>query len=197
MAEKFSDAVLMELTKKDRQLGLSLIYGKYYSNILQFITKMIWDLKKAEDIAQNCFLSFIENLEKIDLNKVPLKPYLFGIAQNKLYKENSCRKIEYELELAQNIANEVNQLNLLLSQELAQQVNIVLSMMDVTYREILLLSDDQELTVAEIAMIYEETPTTIKGRIQRARAYFRNLMLHYLEQNKVLSEEKVKHLISK
>jgi len=30
-----------------------------------------------------------ENLEKIDLNKLPLKAYLFGIAQNKLCKENT------------------------------------------------------------------------------------------------------------
>lgn len=197
MAENFSDAVLMELTKKDRQLGLSLIYEKHYGNILQFVTKMIWDLKKAEDITQNCFLSFIENLEKIDLNKLPLKAYLFGIAQNKLCKENSSKKLEYNLELAQNVVDEVNQLNLLLSQELSQQVNIVLSMMDVTYREILLLYDEQELTVAQIATIFEETPTTIKGRIQRARAYFKNLMIHYLDQKKALSEGKVSHLISK
>jgi len=196
MAENFSDAVLLELTKKDRELGLSLIYEKYYGNILQFVTKMIWDLKKAEDITQSCFLSFIENLDKIDTNKLPLKAYLFGIAQNKLCKENSSRKMEYDLELAQNVADDVNQLKLLLSQELSQQVNAVLSMMDPSHREILLLYDDQELSLVEIAFILKETPIAIKGRVQRARAYFRNLMLQYLEQKNALSEGKITYLIS-
>lgn len=66
-----------------------LTFVTYYQRVLMFTIKYLKNKELSENITQDTFITFWENIDKIDRNQPPY-PYLFFVAKNKIL--NHLRK---------------------------------------------------------------------------------------------------------
>lgn len=86
------------MTEKELILGLKesstaaykQLFVRYYAIILKFLSKMLGDEFRAQDIAQNIFLKVWLGRDKLDENK-SIKTYLYVLAKNE-----AINNIKYE-----------------------------------------------------------------------------------------------------
>jgi RNA polymerase sigma-70 factor (ECF subfamily) len=71
----------------------------------------------------------------------------------------------------------------LLSAELSEKLERAIARVPATNRSVLILRDIEGLNTRETAQALEITEETVKVRLHRARAYVRNLLKDYFEED--------------
>ncbi len=72
------------------------VYYQYYKLLYYIAVKMIEDSEKANDIVNDVFLAFFNNIQKIDLYK-NIKYYLVASTKNSCLNEMKKQKLKIEL----------------------------------------------------------------------------------------------------
>ena len=156
--------------KEDKILeAFDYIYTKYYKLIYFIISQYITNEFDIEDITQNVFVNFFNNLNKIDLTK-NIKYYLVTSAKNQtinFLKKN--KKIEYDEEIILNMKDEGS--SNLLYNELIADLNKFLSREEIN---IILLHTLECYTFKEIAKKLNKKTNTIITIYNRAIKKYQN-----------------------
>jgi RNA polymerase sigma-70 factor (ECF subfamily) len=66
----------------DKEIFFKESFERYYEKIVSYVYSFYKDRETAKNIAQDCFIAFWENIDKVESSKTPL-PYLFFVAKNK------------------------------------------------------------------------------------------------------------------
>lgn len=139
------------------------VWESYAKDLKSFIISKVKDNTIADDILQDTFIRIHNNLHKLrDLNK--LKSWCFTIARNSILdywkatnKTFEIANFESETEIKQNIHTEKDCLR------------GILKNLPKKYRDPLFLSDIKGLKQQEVANQLNQTLSTTKSHIQRAR----------------------------
>ncbi|MGJ3240350.1 MAG: RNA polymerase sigma factor [Anaerolineae bacterium] len=154
-------------------------------DIRRFVQSKIYDAYVVDDITQEIFLAFYQNMHRIDPVE-NLRPYLFRIARNKCYDDlrrvqrNQHDSLDEEpIHLRVSFTEASHQPKpddlthwMLLHMEVQEAIN----RLPETQRETLVLYSEYQLTYAEIADRMDCSIGTVKSRLYYAKKNLRGLM---------------------
>lgn len=153
----------------EKIVEFTLIYNRYKSGVFYYIYKMINDKMHSEDIVQNVFLKFYQNLEVIR-EKNSITAWLYTTARNEIYEflRRKKRKPFFETDLTEMNAGtdipleyEFKELKTIIAAELA--------VMPEEQREVYLLKEYSELSYREMSEILGIEEGLVKSRLFKVR----------------------------
>lgn len=160
---------------------------KYLPDVYRYILWLTHDSDTASDVTQEAFVRAWQKLKKFDTAKT-FKPWLLRIARNCAY-DHLRRKIiipfshlsdAEEHYVTQTADAAPRPAAITQNLEQAERVQEVLDNLPIKYREVLILHYLEDLTTPEIANVLNLNYETIRTRLRRARALFRE---NYTTQN--------------
>lgn len=154
-------------------------------DIRRFVQRKINDPYTVDDVIQEVFLAFYQNMYRI--NPVEnLRPYIFRIARNKCYDD--LRKFQRN----ENVSLDDDPVRTRVSfteassqpkpddlthwMLLHMEVQAAIAQLPETQRETLVLYSEEQMTYAEIADIMDCSIGTVKSRLYYAKKNLRGLM---------------------
>lgn len=130
-----------ELTRGD-QRAFTLLFRKYYSDLVLFAGTFLPDKNTCEDIVQNVFVNVWAKREQLDV-KTSFKSFLLKSVSNDCLDEIRHRKVIYQHEgasLLKDSLYNVDTENYVLYSELNNLIHNTLNMLPDSYKETFELS---------------------------------------------------------
>ena len=147
-------------------------YSDYLYRIAFIYTK---DEKVAEEVVQDVFLKFYQTKDRYD-GRASMKTYLTKMTINRSYDYLRSWKNKKAL-LIETFTNAKGAETEAIQKEERGEITAAVLKLPVKYREVLLLYYYEDLQVAEIAELCKLSVSTVKTRLQRARAKLKPLLL--------------------
>lgn len=162
-------------------------YKKHFQKLLNFILTKIDDLKDAEEVLQDTFVSAIDSLPAFS-GKSAFFTWLCGIAKHEIsdfYRKKKIKKVLFSrLPFLEKLAHQaLGPEEELLEKEVKRRVNKVLGQLSEGYRQVLRLKYEKGYQVAKISKGLGITYKAAESRLTRARLVFREIWL--LENEKL------------
>ena len=161
----FTDEQLMELFKTNKDgkgaIAFDHLYNRYSKRMVNFFYYSLWkDSEKAQDFLHDLFLKIIEQKEKFDTNQ-SFQAWIFRIASNMC--KNEFRNIDVNKKYQTHIINtsDIIDKEQILNNELQTYINSL----EPEQRSLIVLRFKFNLTIKEIASIFECPEGTIKSRL--------------------------------
>lgn len=168
---------LLTAARDGNEAAFLQIFHQHRLPLFRFAYRMTRSVADAEDIVQECFLELLRPGCSYDAAITPLRTYLFGIARNQSLKRLGKLAAQSTRDGATLDAPspEVQVLRVELEDAVARAVTALPPEM----REVLILAHYEQMAIAEIASVTGVESTTVKSRLQRARAELRGTLAAY------------------
>lgn len=174
------EAKLIEKAKDGSQEAFESLMKQHLPIVYRYTARLTGDQHLAEELSQETFIRAWKNIGRFETGK-PIKPWLMRIARNCAFDSLRKKKTvafsslsepeQYRLE---NIPTEnLSPTELMEKKEKKELVKNILDRLSGDEREVLVLHYLEELTVPEIAQILKKPEETVRTRLRRARASFR------------------------
>lgn len=172
-----NDQVLIAQSLRGDASTFEQLVKKHLSSVYAFAFQLVRDREVADDITQETFIKAWKHLARFDLEK-NFKSWLFVIAKRTaidLWKKN--RRIEPFSALSDKEEYSVFEKSvesgdfpgsILEREDVAKEIEQALSLLPESARMILLLVYKEDLSLQEIAEIFDEPYNTVKSRHNRA-----------------------------
>ena len=153
------------------------LFDEHRLPLFRFAYRMTGSVADAEDIVQECFLELLRPGSSYDPTVTPVRTYLFGVVRNQSLKRlgKAARERQEESDSRAGGSPESQALRSELSEVVARAV---LNLPE-ELREVLILTHYEEMAIAEAARVLQVASTTVKSRLQRARAQLRETLGAY------------------
>jgi len=150
------------------------LYRRRHGNVYRFALYMTGRPEIADDVAQETFMTLINNTAAYDETKGAVNSFLLGIARNqvlrRLRQERPTVPVdEHHEEIDNNVARRHFSHSVVRKEEIDAVRKAVLSLPE-HYREVVILCELQEMSYAETAHIMNCAVGTVRSRLHRARA---------------------------
>ncbi len=180
MKRLFTDKKLVYrvMVHKDPE-AFGQLYHTYIDRIYRFIYFKVSNKEEAEDVTSEVFLKTWHYLTGKELKEVTsFSGLIYKVARNCLvdfYRVKSQRQ-ELPLESALELGvHDKRYHDIALKQEAAQILQVVAKLKR-EYQEVILLKYIEELSVGEIAIILDKSPTNIRVTLHRALKVVKELL---------------------
>lgn len=155
------------------------LYLRYKDKIKYFIFNIVKDYDKAEDIAQDVFISVLNN--KYNENEGSFKYYIYIVAKNKaisyLNTENRRSNIT-EKYLKNSLEEEANDtLNIIIQEENKKEIVEAINLINEKYRSAVYLVKIEEFSYQEVANILNVNIQDVKNYIHRGKKELRKILI--------------------
>jgi RNA polymerase sigma factor (sigma-70 family) len=159
-----------------------LAFDKHKDAVFRFAWRMTNSAVESEDITQEVFLSLLLRPSGFHPERGTLRSYLLGTARNLILKR---RRDEYRWE---ELVDEpvMHPEDLDAKDEVAAVASAVRSLPPLQ-REVLILSEYEELSLEEIAQAVDAEVGTVKSRLHRARENLRRILAPLKPANRMRS----------
>lgn len=144
--------------------------------LFRFAYRMTGSVADAEDIVQECFLELLRPGSSYNPAVTPVRTYLFGVVRNQSLKRLGKAAAPREERQPSTEGSPESQV---LRTELSEVVARAVANLADGLREVLILAHYEQMAIAEIARVLEIEATTVKSRLQRARAQLRETLAVY------------------
>lgn len=174
---KLSDEQLISDYLDGDEKAISVLVGRYLTDVYNFSLKLTGDKQAAEDISQNSFVKAWKNIRKFE-GRSKFRTWLFTVARNSaidwLRERKELPVSAFEINKGENML--LNTLvddnplpdELLAKAEDTQFVQMLLSELNPLYRDVLSLRYEKSLTYEEIGKILKRPLHTVKSQHRRA-----------------------------
>jgi RNA polymerase sigma-70 factor (ECF subfamily) len=163
-----TDERLLRLSEKGDEAAFLTLYRRHQGAVFRFAVHMCGRTEIAEEVVQDVFISLLSHAGAFRPDRGSLEAYIIGIARNFVRRHladmnsrdveaNRLRSAETPLELLSH------------DQELRALQGAILSL-PVSYREVVVLCDIQELDYQSAARQLGCAVGTVRSRLHRARA---------------------------
>lgn len=174
----------------ERHLGgdegaFPLLVHRYLPSLYGFLFQLVGDRMTAEDLAQETFLKAWKHLSRFERDK-SFKTWLFAIGKNTAYdffkKKKTIAFSSFENAEGNNPLENVSEDTilpdeLLMREDAAAELEVVLSVLPEHYRALLHLCYRQDFSLKEAAEILGEPYNTVKSKHTRALSALRKVLL--------------------
>jgi len=177
-AESTDEEIIARYKEGDQEAFKGLI-NRYISPLYNFIARLT-NRNDASDIVQETFIKVWKNLNRFDGRKASFKTWIFTIGRNTttdfLRKKYSLLFSDIEKDndedinsFAENIPDEQILPDIALEKLQDKEfLNDVLNKLKSSYREVLILHYQEEMTFDEIGKILNKPLNTVKSQYRRA-----------------------------
>jgi RNA polymerase sigma-70 factor, ECF subfamily len=148
------------------------VFRQHKEAVYRFAWRMSSSREAAEDIAQDVFVSLLNRPDAFDQARGSLRSYLLGMARNLALKRWRGEKRWEELEDERFVAEPMD----VSAGETAEIVGKAVRSLPPLQREVLVLSEYEELSLEEIARVVQSEVGTVKSRLHRARENLRRML---------------------
>jgi RNA polymerase sigma-70 factor (ECF subfamily) len=165
---KLSDEELMSLLTKREQLAFDELYNRYSKPLLNFFFRMLnYDRAKSEDLLNDLFLKIIEKPQNFD-KSMKFSSWFYTLAGNMVKNEYRKQQIRTDFRNESNPenTNSVAYNNESLDKDIFnQRLSKELNKVDIDTRTMFDLRFNEEMTIKEIACIFDCPEGTVKSRL--------------------------------
>lgn len=150
------------------------LYRRRHGNIYRFALHMSGRPEMADDVAQETFMSLINNSAAYDETRGAVNSFLLGIARNqvlrRLRQERPTVPVdEHQEEIDRGALMDSHRSSFARKEKIDAVRKAILSLPE-HYREVVILCELQEVSYAETAHILNCAVGTVRSRLHRARA---------------------------
>lgn len=170
-----TDEELLRATAAGDEEAFVEIYRRYRDRVYRFAFRMTGSADAARDVTHTCFASLLESPSRYDGRRAGLGTYLCTAARNQSLRHASRAWRERPTEASPDLwlAKGPGPLERILEDERARIVREALSRLAPLHREVLILAEYEELSLAAIAEIVGAGVGAVKVRVHRARTKLR------------------------
>ena len=161
--------------KNDTQniIEFSLAFNRYKVKLYNYVLRLLNDRMTAQDIVQNVFLKYFENIENIR-NKDSANFWLFKAARNEVFSHIRAKKVRVDQFNVSDIEDveiksEYKLDELVETKELERLLKDNLAVMNPEQSEVFLLKEYSGLSYKEIAEILNIDENLVKSRLYNTR----------------------------
>lgn len=178
-----SDAWLVEHARHGDHQAFAALVRRYERKLIRVLTRLVREPEQARDLAQETFWRVYTCLARFDTGR-RFGPWLFRVGINLALDWLRSRPTELvftafrpsnRYESDGRDAFEFPDRDRRVQAELAQEVQLVLALMPVSYRAILVLRDLEGFSCSEVAAIVGKREGTVRWRLYIAREKFREI----------------------
>jgi RNA polymerase sigma-70 factor (ECF subfamily) len=172
---EWSEAILIDLCLAGESRALREFVVRFQALILGVSQRILSHRQDAEDVTQETLVRALRGLSRFDQQR-PLQPWILRIAVNRCRTALSLRRTQaMEDRVVNQLADERSRPD----QELAEELELALASLREQYRISFVLYHHQQLSLPEIAEIWNCPVGTVKTWLHRAR---RQLALRLAER---------------
>ncbi len=154
-------------------IEFTLIYNRYKSKLYNYVWKMVNDNIVSEDIIQNTFMKFYENMNNLK-DKSKYEFWIFKTARNEVYNYYRSKKIKENLVDSIDVElmpiSEKENIDYALDQK--EMHKIIMKELDnspLEQKEIFLLKEYGQLSYKEISGLLGIEEELVKSRLHKVR----------------------------
>lgn len=176
-----TDERLITLARNGREEAFRELYERYRDPLLRFGYRLTSSMETAEDLVHDCFISLLRSPARFTAERGSLCTYLYAAIRNlarKHFRDEETAEPPPEVE-----DGTADSLTILIREETAQLVEQTIRSMPTAWREVLILADYEELSMAQIAAITEDGVNAVKARLHRARQALRRALTTEMENH--------------
>jgi RNA polymerase sigma-70 factor (ECF subfamily) len=168
---------LLTAAREGDEAAFLQLFHQHRLPLFRFAYRMTRSVADGEDIVQECFLELLRPGCSYDPAMTPLRTYLFGVVRRQSLQRlaKRARHSEREGPTLHGPSPERQ----LLRMELEDAVVRAVTALPDEMREVLILAHYEQMAIAEIARVIGVESTTVKSRLQRARAELRETLAAY------------------
>ena len=182
-----SDGTLLTLARNGDNEAFAALVDRYKDRLVNYLTRLVRDRTRAEDLAQESFLRLYERGGAYR-EQGHLQAYLFRIATNLLRSEERrkarWRRVRSLLFSSHGHHAEAVQERRLIRDEAGDQLRAALATLPLHYRAPLVLHEIDGWRYREISEALGCEEGTVKSRIHRGRKLLRERLRPSLEATK-------------
>jgi RNA polymerase sigma-70 factor (ECF subfamily) len=170
-----SDDALMKRIAGGDQAAFTALFRRRQADVYRVALMMTGVPATAEDVAQEVFLTVMQEAARYEAGRATVKAWLCGIARNQARRRLSGQgRVEplpedAELPFAAVAVQSDPLANMASHQELRTLRDAILSL-PLRYREVVVLCDLEEISYADAATMLDCAVGTVRSRLHRARA---------------------------
>lgn len=158
------------------------LFDEHKVPLFRFAYRMTGSIADAEEIVQECFLELLRPACSYKSASAPIRTYLFGVVRNQSLRRMERRgAAAYQSDglVDQPTSPDASPESQALRSELGEAVANAVTDLPEPLKEVLILAHYEQMAIAEIACLLEIETTTVKSRLQRARAQLRDTLAAY------------------
>ncbi len=156
------------------------IYVHYWDPLYNFIRNLIGSSEDAREMTQDIFIVLWESRRRIDPGRRGgIKPYLYGIARNKVMDWFDHKKVESRFERivsSKGIEEELPADEAAIAREMALITQLVVNQMPKTRREVFTMVVENGMSIDEAAEQMQVSKATISTHLYHARQELRKVL---------------------
>lgn len=170
---------LVERAKTDGS-AFGMLYDAYYLKILNYVLRRTANIEVAEDITAEVFIKALNSIKRFTWKGAPFSAWLYRIASNEIasyFRHKHTKNVSLDTMMEEYgfvpVSDEDIELAFIESQEEIERhkqfllVQQALIKLPPKYQEALSLKYFEKKTIAEIAIIMDKRPGTIKSLLSR------------------------------
>lgn len=160
----------MEALQGSDEHAFAEIYARYSKKIVYFFYKMLWrDMEMARDMHQEIFLRLIEKPGTYKRGSL-FKAWFFSIANNMCKNEYRRNSVNDKMLAGENTGLEFEEISGIdETPENLKNLRVSIDLLGEEQKECIILRYYENFTIAEIAVILDCPPGTVKSRLFFAR----------------------------
>jgi RNA polymerase sigma-70 factor (ECF subfamily) len=177
---EIAEVALFEKVKKSDRLAFSILFTRYYSDLVRFSISLIHDKPGAEEIVQDLFVRIWENREELSVTSV--KSYLLKAVHNgsiDWLRHESIKNSYVGLILEHPVLLKNDLEDYLLFSELEIEIQEALTKVPEECAEVFIKSRFEALNHQEIANMMGISVRTVEDRIRRTIKQLRIQLKEY------------------
>lgn len=160
---------------------MGLLFQRYHRELFGFLYHMCRNAEVGEDMVQTTFYRMIKYKSSFS-GQGPFRSWMYQIARNVLldtHQQNQRSRQHLDVaDWADQLTGGTPADESIQKAEQARQLQRALDQLSEGHREVLILSEYQDLTYKEIAQILDTTEGAIKVRVHRAIHQLKTIFLH-------------------
>lgn len=195
MIDLTSDSDLLRQMRHGDKAAFTALYRRHHPAVYRYAVLRCASVSAAADVVQEVFMDLLSDKLHYDALKGELRSFLFGVARFKAMKLDALDKKyfssveaqagEEDDEIVELSSAEIDPLEKLLSNQLAEDLRQAIACLPPHYRDVFILFELQELSYLEIAEICQINVGTVRSRLSRARAALVQSLAPQVSQNAV------------
>lgn len=174
-----TDAKLLRRAQRGDETAFLLLYERHRAVVFRFSYRLLGSVPAAEDVTHDCFLSLLSHPDRFDPTRASLRTYLCASARNlafnRLRREHRHDAVD-AAELESQVTSDDTPLKRLLAEETVTRVRTAVLALSPLQREVIILCEYEEFSLAETAGITGTEIGTVKSRLHRARERLRRAL---------------------
>ena len=179
MTDGAQEAELLRKAGQGDEAAFLLLYERHRTPVFRFACRVLGAAPLAEDVTQESFLAVLRRPEGFQPGRASLRTYLCAIARHLALKQ--LRRLGQETTTddppeSPEGPREVDPLTRVLDDEAAEAVRKAVADLPPLQREVVVLFEYEDMSLAETAAICDIDVGTVKSRLHRARARLRRTL---------------------